>query len=394
MGSSVYLRRKSHRSLCKFSFLAAIFLMPLYAVAATHEVTVGNNFFSPNDLEIEVGDTVRWTNNSGRLHDVTADDGSFASETSSSFVYERTFNSVGEILYYCSVHSDPGRNRNTFMNGRINVVAANDTTDVGIDSVDATGGAHEAGKTLTVEVALSNLSNADSGMFNVDFYISEDANVTSADTLVSSVQVTNIMAGGNSELQEDVLLPANLLDGDYFIGVIIDLADANVSNNSNMDDTAIFVFTEFIMNAGLSDAWYYPVTDGQGFFIAVFPNLGRVALAWFTYDTELPPEDALANLGDPGHRWLTASAKYTGNQAVLNIVLTSNGIFDMPTEVIRTEPKGSDGTLTLTFENCNSGTVEYDITSINAQGTVPIQRVAIDNAALCDALLREIIMAQ
>jgi hypothetical protein len=38
----------------------------------------------------------------------------------------------------------------------------------------------------------------------------------------------------------------------------------------------------------------------------------------------------------------------------------------------------------LTFYNCNSGTVEYDITSIDQQGTVPIQRVAGDNIALCE----------
>jgi plastocyanin len=95
------------------------------ATAATHDVLVGNNFFSPNDLTIEVGDTVRWTNSSG-FHDVTADDGSWASETSSSFVYSRTFNSVEEILYYCTVHSSPGRDINTSMNGRINVIEAGD----------------------------------------------------------------------------------------------------------------------------------------------------------------------------------------------------------------------------------------------------------------------------
>jgi len=56
----------------------------------------------------------------------------------------------------------------------------------------------------------------------------------------------------------------------------------------------------------LNDAWYNPETDGQGFFITVFPDLGFLSLAWFTYDTELPAEDAEANLGDAGHRWITA----------------------------------------------------------------------------------------
>lgn len=142
----------------------------------------------------------------------------------------------------------------------------------------------------------------------------------------------------------------------------------------------------FEINAGLNDAWYYKPTDGQGFFITVFPALGYVSLAWFTYDTELPPDGASANLGDPGHRWLTAIGPIDGNQIEMNVTLTSGGIFDTPTEIQRTEPPGADGTLTVTFDGCNSGTIEYDITSINQQGTIPIERVATDNVALCESL--------
>jgi plastocyanin len=105
-----------------FAAIACFCFLPLNALAETWDVTVGNNFFSPNDLTIEVGDTVRWTNSSG-FHDVTADDGSWASETSASFTYSRTFDSVEEVLYHCSVHSQPGRDIQTNMNGRINVVA-------------------------------------------------------------------------------------------------------------------------------------------------------------------------------------------------------------------------------------------------------------------------------
>jgi len=140
------------------------------------------------------------------------------------------------------------------------------------------------------------------------------------------------------------------------------------------------------INVGLNDAWYYPETSGQGFFITVFPDLGYVSLAWFTYDTELPPMDATANLGDPGHRWLTAVGPIEGNQVLMDIEMTSGGIFDSPSEISRTDPPGSDGTILLTFTSCWSGTVEYDIPSINKQGNVPIQRVADDNIALCEAL--------
>lgn len=143
------------------------------------------------------------------------------------------------------------------------------------------------------------------------------------------------------------------------------------------------------INPGHNDAWYNPVTDGQGFYIVVLPEVGKVSLAWFTYDTVLPPEDTLSYLGDPGHRWLTALGKFEGNQAVMRVIMTSGGIFDTPTQVQRTDPKGSDGYLTLTFDDCSSGTIEYNITSIGQSGIIPIQRISNDNIALCQALQYE-----
>ena len=95
----------------------------------------------------------------------------------------------------------------------------------------------------------------------------------------------------------------------------------------------------------MNDAWYNPETDGQGFFITVFPDLGFLSLAWFTYDTELPAEDAEANLGDAGHRWITAIGPITGNEVVMNIDITSGGLFDTAREVDHTDPTGSDGTI-------------------------------------------------
>jgi len=142
----------------------------------------------------------------------------------------------------------------------------------------------------------------------------------------------------------------------------------------------------FHINAGLNDAWFNPATDGQGFFITVFPNLNTVSLAWFTYDTTLPGESDDAILGDPGHRWLTALGPIDGDRSVLTISIASGGIFDTPTVIDRVQ----DGTITLSFDGCNSGTVEYDIPSIGRQGIVPIQRAAADNIVLCEVLLSEL----
>jgi len=141
----------------------------------------------------------------------------------------------------------------------------------------------------------------------------------------------------------------------------------------------------FQMNTGLNDAWFDPDTDGQGFFITVFPDLNVVNLAWFTYDTQLPGNDDSANLGDPGHRWLTALGTIEGNKSVMTVTVASGGLFDTATDIEREQ----DGTITLTFDDCHSGTIEYDLISINSQGVVPIERVVGDNAALCETLASE-----
>ena len=162
--------------------------------------------------------------------------------------------------------------------------------------------------------------------------------------------------------------------------------DGNGMDSGHVRIYDLSMFNVFRINAGLNDAWYNPMTSGQGFFITVFPELGKVSLAWFTYDTELPPVDATANLGDPGHRWLTAVGPIDGNKSVMEIEMTSGGLFDATTIIERTNPPGSDGTIILTFDSCNSGTIEYDIPPIGRQGLIPIKRVANDNIVLCEAL--------
>ena len=358
---------------------------PMLAAVTTHDVSVLNNRFSPNNLTIEVGDTVRWTNSTS-THDVTADDGSFASERSNSFTFERTFNSIEEILYHCSVHSAAGLNINSNMNGRLNVVAVGVSADVSIESVDATNGAYKAGEDIVIKATLENLGDADSGMFNVDFYASANNTITTGDTLLGSKNISNLASGASVNINESFTLPGSMTAGDYFIGALHDLDDDDADNNTNVDETTIYVFTVFTLNAGLNDAWYNPVTDGQGFFIVIFPELGFVTLAWFTYDTELPPMDAMANLGDPGHRWLTALGEIDGDQSEMTIYITSEGLFDTPPD--EDLPSVEDGTIVLKFNSCNEATASYNISSITAQGVVPLQRVAIDNVVLCEELLR------
>ncbi len=176
-------------------------------------------------------------------------------------------------------------------------------------------------------------------------------------------------------------LPTTNAGGAFTDLPVIDFSGGTLTT-SNLVMTSVAEQSAFQMNPGLNDAWFNPLTDGQGFFITVFPDLGLVLLAWFTYDTALPAPDATANLGDPGHRWITAIGPIEGNSAVLEIEVASGGLFDDPAIVNR----AIDGSITLSFTDCNNGNVKYNIPSIGRQGSVPIERVAKDNATLCEAL--------
>jgi plastocyanin len=88
-------------------FAAALWAAP--ARAADHNVTVGSDFaFHPQTVIINVGDTVIWTNNNAGLHDVRADDGSFATSGGNNFTFSHTFDSAGTVGYHCRFHGGPG----------------------------------------------------------------------------------------------------------------------------------------------------------------------------------------------------------------------------------------------------------------------------------------------
>ena len=139
----------------------------------------------------------------------------------------------------------------------------------------------------------------------------------------------------------------------------------------------------FRINPGMNDAWFNPETKGQGLLISVFEDAGVIFLAWFTFDVERPPEDVMAILGDPGHRWLTAQGTFEGDTANLDIYVTSGGVFDSsvpaPGEPVK------NGTMTIKWSNCNAAVLTYEIDSPALMGEFPIERVVLDNVPWCEA---------
>lgn len=165
-------------------------------------------------------------------------------------------------------------------------------------------------------------------------------------------------------------------------GVVDDPLD-----RSALASGAVFGFNPALrVNAGISDAWFNPQVDGQGFFVNVLPEIEQVFVGWFTFDTELPPDTVEAQLGDPGQRWLTAQGAFGEKDALLQLNLTSGGLFVAEEPTPGTAPYGE---LLLEFNNCNSITATYDIPSLDEAGVIPLQRIVRDNAALCEVLNSE-----
>jgi hypothetical protein len=167
-------------------------------------------------------------------------------------------------------------------------------------------------------------------------------------------------------------------------------SDQTVTRTAGFDDWGLTIIhtppeSPVVINAGMNDAWYDPATAGQGFFIIVFPQSCLVFLSWFTYDTERPPEDVVAHLGEPGHRWLTAQGPFAGDTATLGVYLTSGGLFDSALPIPDTSP-APIGTLVVRWYDCESATLSYDLPALGLNDSIELQRITPDNVALCESL--------
>ena len=81
-------------------------------------ITMKNFAFEPKEVTIAPGTTVEWNDELGR-HNVTADDGSFKSDTMvAGAKFEHKFDAAGAFPYYCSFH---GAKNGVGMAGKVTV---------------------------------------------------------------------------------------------------------------------------------------------------------------------------------------------------------------------------------------------------------------------------------
>jgi plastocyanin len=68
-------------------------------------VSIGFDRVTPVNVDVVTGDAVMWTNDSVRVHTITADDETFDSgRLGSASTFAHTFAAAGEVAYHCSLH--------------------------------------------------------------------------------------------------------------------------------------------------------------------------------------------------------------------------------------------------------------------------------------------------
>lgn len=113
---------------------ALVLGLPGVAPAASAAVTIRDNTFTPQELRIDPGDTVVWTNAGARVHNVTSDTGEFSSgEMGRGARFSHTFEKEGYYYYHCSFH---GRRNQVGMWGVV-IVGDPPPPDDGEDDEDA-----------------------------------------------------------------------------------------------------------------------------------------------------------------------------------------------------------------------------------------------------------------
>ncbi len=96
---------------------------------------------------------------------------------------------------------------------------------------------------IDVDIQVKNEGTLDADAFTVAFYLSEDATITSSDSLIGTQSITALSAGGSTDInlvQDLIDINPDIPNGNYYVGYIIDykgsVDELDETNNS-------FVFT-------------------------------------------------------------------------------------------------------------------------------------------------------
>ncbi len=140
---------------------------------------------------------------------------------------------------------------------------------------------------------------------------------------------------------------------------------------------------DFRINKALAGGWFNGATPGQGLFFDIYDDRNQMFAGWYTFDLSRPV-DGTAELGEPGHRWLTAFGTVNGAVADLDVYLAAGGVFDA------SDPPIGDqtivGSMTVEFSDCMVGSVDYSLTAPAVSGQFALEPLADSHVELCEFL--------
>jgi len=176
--------------------------------------------------------------------------------------------------------------------------------------------------------------------------------------------------------------------------ILYDARRAAIAHNSNTGDVGIIweqenedstqtlgefeIFsstmaaTTFNINNTMTGSWYDVNRDGEGYILEVLPN-NTVLMVWFTY---LPNQAEQA--------WLIGTGTLSNNRITFkDVQITSGGVFG-PNFNPNLVQKSVWGDVSIEFDNCNSGTINYNSKFKSyADGDHSVTRLTSDDGLSC-----------
>lgn len=303
-------------------------------VAATVDVTVSNNVFSPSTVNIQAGDTVRWTKAGTGFHNVNADGGGFRSGdlTTAQFVFSHTFASAGSFRYYCEAHGGPS---GLGMSGMVVVAASDPPGTLALGASAASVG--EAGGQLSLTLTRT---GGDDGAVSVDV-VTADGTATAG--LDYTATTTTVQWADNDDDPKMVTIPIleDLLDeadetftvslgnpgGGASLGATTQ-ATVTIVDNDEPPSACIPDATTLCLNGGRFQVRVSWVTTQGAAGVGAAIEIGRDDSGLFSFfnpdNVELLVK-VLDACGGFGHYWVFISSA-TNQEWHLTVVDTQEGV--------------------------------------------------------------------
>jgi len=291
---------------CRVLFLSVVCAGSLLTQvrAADVPVTVGDNFFNPRNVTINVNDQVTWTWTGIVSHTSTGPgtpplwDSGYKSSGTFSFV----FSTAGRFFYYCIPHVDYP----SFMSGSVTVQGGNTPPTVTITS-PANNAVLIAPATFTVA---ANASDPGGSVSQVEFF--RDTTSLGVDTISPySAEVTNLAAGAYT--LSAVATDNQSARATNSITVIVN-ARPTVTLSSPTNGAIFAAPATVAIEAGVAD------TDGTIFQVQFLTNSAPLLI-----DTTAPYQATAANLPAGTYNLLAVAtdnrnASATSSVATISVV--------------------------------------------------------------------------